>query len=113
MPAIQNQHQSAAPRAALLYQSGYKRIKRAPRNRTRRAAVDALHVRMPGPQAADVDANAASARHDLHHLRERIDDAPPRIFRRRHNVAIVESKFLIGAGGCKDTPGWHELPSVQ
>src|SRR5262249_39957270 len=99
--------------ATLFYEPGYKRIERAPRHRPGRASVDALHIGVPRPQAADVYANAAAARHDLHHLRKRVDDASPRVTRGGHDVAVVKSQLLICPGGGEDPARGHELPTVQ
>src|SRR5688572_4496540 len=68
---------------------------------------------MSGPQAADVDPDSAAAGHYLHHLRKRVDNAPARVVRRRHDVAVVESELLVSTGGGKDSSGGHKLPSVE
>src|SRR4051794_36666686 len=68
---------------------------------------------MARSQATDVDADAAAARHDLHHLRQRLDDAAPRILGTRYNIAIIKCQLLVSAGGGEDAACGDELPAVE
>ena len=113
MPDVADQHQGAAPAAALLDQSGDEAVQRAPGDRSAGAAVDAAHVGMARAQAGDVDAHAAAAGHDLHHLRQRVDDAVAGIARRRDDVAVVEGELLVRARGGEDAAAGHEAPVGQ
>ena len=113
VPDVADQHQGAAAAAALLDQSGDEAVERAPGDRPAGAAVDAAHVGVARAQAGDVDAHAAAAGHDLHHLRQRVDDAVAGVARRRNDVAVVEGELLVRARGGEDAAAGHEAPVGQ
>src|SRR5262245_25072546 len=55
--------------AALFDETGHEAVEGTPRHRAARAAVHASDIGITRPERADVDADAAAAAHDLHHLR--------------------------------------------
>ncbi len=111
--SFEDQHQRAAPGAALLDQAGDEAVERAPRDRAARPPVDALDVCLARAQAGNVDAHAAAARHDLGHLAQRLDDPAARISRGGHDVAVVVGQCLIRPRSGQNAPGGNELEVVQ
>ena len=113
MPIVQDQHERAASAAALFDQSSNEAVKRAPGHCAAGTAVDAFDIRMARTQGRQVDADAAAARHDLGHLRQRRHDAFARIQRRRDDITVVVGQILVGAGRGQDAPAGHKLPVIQ
>ena len=113
VPVVENEHQRAASAAALFDEAGDETVERAPGNGAAGATVHTSHVTVARAQAGNVDPHTATAGHDFRHLRKGLHNAFARVFRRRHDVAVVPGQFLIRAGRGQDASGGNEFPVFQ
>src|SRR5690606_26681434 len=76
MPDIEDEHERAPARTALLDEAGGGGEQLTPADGARAFAVDALHVGQARTERGQVDADASAPGHDFHHVAQRVHDGP-------------------------------------
>src|SRR6185437_16273003 len=93
--------------------AGRDRVKLSPGARPGGGAVDRPNVGSAWAQRREVDADAASPRHDLGHDLEIVQDAATAVVRARNHITVVIGDPMTGASSGEDTSARNELEVIE